>query len=199
MFFLAFAGSIRIFTLFLNLLNSEFFLIPATILLAIVSTFFQHKVSSWANAKDPENFPLLIGEGKGEVHNKTPMDSSAKASEWREQKQRIKLFRKNLLRWIIANILAIVVISWHLYHKKPEYFQQFIGIKNIEYTTPERKIFNEVWRQREPPPAGLLWRGRRAGSSCFCGIRAIWAEMRYSPKNFGITISTMINGFSWNE
>ena len=82
MFFLAFAGSIRIFTLFLNLLNSEFFLIPATILLAIVSTFFQHKVSSWANAKDPGNFPLLIGEGKGEVHNKTPMNFSAKASEW---------------------------------------------------------------------------------------------------------------------
>jgi len=30
---------------------------------------------------NPGKFPLLIGEGNGEVHNKTPMDSSAKASE----------------------------------------------------------------------------------------------------------------------
>jgi len=129
MFFLAFTGSIRIFTLYLNLLNSEIFLIPTIILLAIVFAFFQHKVSSWANTKDPVNV------------NETPMDSSAKASEWR-----IRHFLKNLLRWIIANILAIIVISWHLYHKNPEHFQQFIWIKNIEYTTPERKIFNDFVR-----------------------------------------------------
>jgi hypothetical protein len=43
MFFLAFAGSIRIFTLFLNLANSENYLIPAIILLAIVFAFFQWK------------------------------------------------------------------------------------------------------------------------------------------------------------
>ncbi len=141
MFFLAFAGSIRIFTLFLNLGNSEIFLIPVIILLAIIFSFFQRKSSSWANAKHSGKSPLLIGEGKGEVHSKTPMDSSAKASEWH-----IKRFLKNILRWIIANILAIVVISWHLYHKNPEYFEQFIGIKNYEYTTPERKIFNDFVR-----------------------------------------------------
>ena len=146
MFFLAFAGSIRIFTLFLNLGNSEIFLIPAIISFAIIFAFFQRKSSSWANAKDPEKSPLLIGEGKGEVHSKIPMDSSAKASEWHKHKQRFKFFLKNLLRWIIANILAILVISWHLYHKNPEYFQQFIGIKNYEYTTPERKIFNDFVR-----------------------------------------------------
>ena len=104
MFFLAFAGSIRIFTLFLNLANSEIFLIPAIILLAIVFAFLK----------------------------------------WR--KQQFKLFLKNLLRWIITNILAILVISRHLYHKNPEYFQQFIGIKNYEYTTPERKVFNDFVR-----------------------------------------------------
>jgi hypothetical protein len=46
MFFLAFAGSIRNFTLFLNLINSEIFLIPAIILLASVFAFFQ-----WNNFK----------------------------------------------------------------------------------------------------------------------------------------------------
>ena len=127
MFFLAFAGSIRIFTLFLNLGNSEIFLIPAIISFAIIFAFFQHKSSSWANAKNPGNV--------------TQIDSSAKASKWR-----IKLFFKNLLRWIIGNLLAIVVISWHLYHKNPEYFQQFIGIKNHEYTTPERRVFNDFVR-----------------------------------------------------
>jgi len=134
MFFLAFAGSIRIFTLFLNLANSEIFLIPVIIILAVVFAFFQHKASFWAKAKDPGNM------------KNTPMDSSAKASEWRKHKQRFKLFFKNLLRWISANLLAIVVISWHLYHKNPEYFQQFIEIKNYEYTTPERKIFNDFVR-----------------------------------------------------
>ena len=112
MFFLAFAGSIRIFTLFLNLGNSEIFLIPMIILLAIIFDFFQ-----WKNFK-----------------------------KWQGWKQRLKHFLKNLLLWIIANILAIIVISWHLYHKNPEYFQQFIWIKNIEYTTPERKTFNDFVR-----------------------------------------------------
>ena len=180
MFFLAFAGSIRIFTLFLNLANSEIFLIPAIILLAIIFSIFQHKSSSWASAKDPGKSPLLIGEGKGEVLNKSSIDSSAKvytassASEWqkcsplfkeggwkprdlkilspsdcsfkKERKMIFKPFLKNLLRWIIGNLLAIVVISWHLYHKNPEYFQQFIWLKNNEYTTPERKIFNDFVR-----------------------------------------------------
>jgi len=129
MFFLAFAGSIRIFTLFLNLGNSEIFLIPAIILLAVGFAFFQHKTSSWAKAKNPGNM------------KNAPMDSSAKALEWL-----IRFFLKNLLRWVIANILAIIVISWHLYHKNPEYFEQFIWIKKIEYTTPERKIFNDFVR-----------------------------------------------------
>ena len=112
MFFLAFAGSIRIFTLFLNLWNSEIFLIPVIILLAIVFAFFQ-----WNNFK-----------------------------KWQEWKPRLKLFLKNLLRWIIANILAILVILWHLYHKNPEYFQQFVWLKNFEYTTPERETFNDFVR-----------------------------------------------------
>ena len=144
MFFVAFASSIRIFTLFLNLSNSEKFLIPAIVLLAIIFALFQYKLSSWAKAKDPGKFPLLLGEGKGEV--KTPMDSSAKASEWQKNKQRYKFFLKNLLRWIIANLLAIVVISWHLYHKNSEYFEQFIWIKETEYTTPERQTFNDFVR-----------------------------------------------------
>ena len=125
MFFLAFAGSIRIFTLFLNLINSEIFLIPVIVLLAIL-------VSFWAKWNEAKNL------------RSNTQDSSAKTSEW--QKQRINLFLRNSLRWIIANILAIAVISWHLYHKNPEYFQQFIWIKNIEFTTPERKIFNDFVR-----------------------------------------------------
>ena len=53
MFFLAFAGSIRIFTLFLNLGNSEIFLIPGIILLSIIFVFFQRK--------DKEKHPLSNG------------------------------------------------------------------------------------------------------------------------------------------
>lgn len=124
MFFLAFAGSIRIFTLFLNLANSEIFLIPAIVLSAIL-------VSFWAKWNEAKNL------------RSNTQDSSAKTSEWQTMKKRFKLFLKNILWWIIANLLAILVISWHLYHKDPEYFQQFIWIKNIEYTTPERKIFND--------------------------------------------------------
>ncbi len=127
MFFLAFAGSIRIFTLFLNLLNSEIFLIPAIILLAIL-------VSFWAKWNEAKNL------------RSNTQDSSAKASEWQTMKKRSKIFLRNLLRWIIANLLAIVVISWHLYYKNSEYFQQFIGIKNYEYSTPERKVFNDFVR-----------------------------------------------------
>ncbi len=127
MFFLAFATSIRIFTLFLNLGNSEIFLIPAIALLATL-------VSFWAKWNEVKNL------------RPNTQDSSAKASEWQTMKKGSKIFLKNLLRWIIANILAIVVISWHLYHKNPEYFQQFIGIKNYEYTTPDRKIFNDFVR-----------------------------------------------------
>ncbi len=150
MFFVAFASSIRIFTLFLNLAISEKFLIPAIVLLAIIFAFFQYKSSSWAKActaqlgEDQGKFHLLIGESKGEVHNKTPMDSSAKASEW--HRQTLKLFLKNLLRWIIANILAIWVISWNLYLKNSDYFHQFIWTKNIEFTTPERHTFNDFVR-----------------------------------------------------
>ena len=127
MFFLSFAGSIRIFTLFLNLENSEIFLIPTIILVATLMSF-------WAKWNEEKNL------------RSNTQDSSAKASEWHKHKQRFKFFLKNLLRWIIANLLAIVVISWHLYHKNPEYFQQFIGIKNHEYTTPERKVFNDFVR-----------------------------------------------------
>jgi len=122
MFFLAFAGSIRIFTLFLNLLNSEIFLIPAIILLAVLASFWHWM--KWSGR--------ILGNTQ---------DSSAKASEWRT-----KHFLKNLLRWIIANILAIIVISWHLYHRNSEYFEQFIWIKNYDYTTPERETFNDFVR-----------------------------------------------------
>ena len=50
---------------------------------------YHRKSSSWAKVNNPGKFPLLIGEGNGEVHNKTPMDSSAKASEWQEKKNQI--------------------------------------------------------------------------------------------------------------
>jgi len=133
MFFLAFASSIRIFTLFLNLLNSEIFLIPAFILLAIIFTFFTTPQPSAAPLTGSK-ISSLWGEG------------DRKAVERLSKKHIFKLFLKNLLRWIIANILAIIIISWHLYHKNPEYFQQFIGIKDYEYTTPERKIFNDFVR-----------------------------------------------------
>ena len=138
MFFLAFAGSIRIFTLFLNLLNSEIFLVPAIILLAIVFAFFQRK------NKQKTNSPLFKEGGwkPGDFKILSPSDSSFK----KERKIVFKIFLKNLLRWIIASILAIIVISWHLYHKNSEYFEQFIWIKNIEYGTPERKIFNDFVR-----------------------------------------------------
>jgi len=50
---------------------------------------YHRKSSSWTKVNNPGKSPLLIGEGKGEVHNKTPMDSSAKASEWQEKKNQI--------------------------------------------------------------------------------------------------------------
>jgi hypothetical protein len=50
---------------------------------------YHRKSSSWAKVNNPGKSPLLIGEGKGEVHNKTPMDSSAKASEWHKKKNQI--------------------------------------------------------------------------------------------------------------
>ena len=127
MFFLAFAGSIRIFTLFLNLANSEIFLIPVIVLLTTL-------VSFWTKWNEVKNLRY------------NTQDSSDKSSEWQTIKKRSNLFLKNLLRWIIANLLAIVVISWHLYHKNPEYFQQFLWLKNSEYTAPERKIFNDFVR-----------------------------------------------------
>ena len=132
MFFLSFAVSIRFFTLFLNLFNSEKFLIPFIVLLAIIIAFFQWRknLSSWAKAKDPANV--------------TQMDSSAKASEW--HKQRFKLFLKNLMRWIFANIFAMWVICIHLYIRNPDFSEQFIWTKNIEYTTPQRETFNDFAR-----------------------------------------------------
>ena len=139
MFFLVFAGSIRIFTLFLNLANSEIFLIPAIILLAIIFAFFttpQPSAAPLTGSKKSKNQKIssLLGEGDHEVVERL------------FKKQWLKPFLKNLLRWIIANILAILVISWHLYHRNSEYFEQFIWIKNIEYTTPERKVFNDFVR-----------------------------------------------------
>ena len=56
MFFLAFASSIRIFTLFLNLGNSEIFLIPAIILLAALVSFWHWM--KWS------------GKGKGNLRGK---------------------------------------------------------------------------------------------------------------------------------
>ena len=155
MFFLSFAGSIRIFTLFLNLINSEIFLIPVIILLGTLVSFwakrnevknlrsntqdFSAKASEWQKCS-----PLFKEGGwkQGDLKILSPSDNSFK----NERKMIFKPFLKNLLRWIIANLLAIVVISWHLYHKNPEYFQQFIGIKNYEYTTPEQKVFNDFAR-----------------------------------------------------
>lgn len=128
MFFLAFASSIRVFTLFLNLLDSEIIVIPFIVLCAIIFSFFKLKrfLSSWAKAKDP-----------GKV---TQMDSSAKASEW------LKQFLKYLLIWLLWNMLAIWVIFTHLYLKDSDYSKQFIWIKDTAYTTPERNIFNNFVR-----------------------------------------------------
>ena len=155
MFFLSFAGSIRIFTLFLNLINSEIFLIPVIILLGTLVSFWAkwnevknlrpNTQDSLAKASEWQKCSPLFKEGGwklGDLKILSPSDSSFK----KERKMIFKPFLKNLLRWIIANLLAIVVISWHLYHKNPEYFQQFIGIKNHEYTTPERRIFNDFVR-----------------------------------------------------
>ena len=155
MFFLSFAGSIRIFTLFLNLVNSKIFLIPAIILVATLMSFWakwneaknlrSNTQDSSAKASEWQKYSPLFKEGgwkPGDLKILSPSDSSFK----KERKMIFKPFLKNLLRWIIANLLAIVVISWHLYHKNPEYFQQFIGIKNYEYTTPERKVFNDFAR-----------------------------------------------------
>ena len=101
MFFLAFASSIRVFTLFLNLLDSEKFIIPFIILCTI--------------------FCFI-------------------------KKQNLKHFSKYLLIWLLWNILAIWVIFFHLNLKNPDYAQQFIWIKNTEYTTPERNVFNDFVR-----------------------------------------------------
>ncbi len=139
MFFLVFAGSIRIFTLFLNLGNSEIFLIPAIVLLAIL-------VSFWAKWNEAKNLRSNIQDSQLAEQASAKFTPLSGASKWQTMKKRFKFFLKNLLRWIIANSLAIVVISWHLYHKNPEYFQQFIGIKNYEYTTPERRVFNDFVR-----------------------------------------------------
>jgi len=142
MFFLAFAGSIRIFTLFLNLGNSEIFLIPAIILLAIVFAFFTTPPPSAApltGSKKSKNQKIssLLGEGDHEV-----VERLSKTNK----KTIIKHFLKYFLIWLLWNILAIWVIFFHLNLKNPDYTQQFIWIKNIEYTTPERNIFNDFVR-----------------------------------------------------
>ena len=66
MFFLAFAGSIRIFTLFLNLANSEIFLIPAIVLLAIIFAFFTTPQPSAAPLTGSK-ISSLSGEGDHEA------------------------------------------------------------------------------------------------------------------------------------
>jgi ComEC/Rec2-related protein len=102
MFFLAFASSIRVFTLFLNLLDSEIIVIPFIVLCAIIFCI--------------------------------------------SKKQNVRHFAKYLLIWLLWNILAIWVIFTHLNLKDSDYSKQFIWIKNIEYTTPERNIFNDFVR-----------------------------------------------------
>ena len=102
MFFLAFASSIRVFTLFLNLIDSEIIVIPFIILCAIIFCAIK--------------------------------------------KQNFKDFFKYLLIWLLWNLLAICVIFIHLNIRNPDYSKQFIWIKNIEYTTPERNIFNDFVR-----------------------------------------------------
>ena len=164
MFFVAFASSIRIFTLFLNLLNSEIFLIPGIVLLATLVSFWTKwnevknlrsntqyssaKASEWQHIVISNEREKSIGEKFPPRLVREPLSIKGhksgflgKASKWR-----IKHFLKNLLRWIVTNLLAIVVISWHLYHKNLEYFEQFIGFKNYEYTTPEWKVFNDFVR-----------------------------------------------------
>ena len=102
MFFLAFASSIRVFTLFLNLLDSEIIVIPFIVLCAIIFCIYK--------------------------------------------KRNVRHFVKYLLIWLLWNILAIWVIFTHLNLKDSDYSKQFIWIKNIEYTTPERNIFNDFVR-----------------------------------------------------
>ena len=117
MFFLSFASSIRIFTLFLNLLNSEKFLIPFIILAWVIFAIWKKK---------KQNSPTT---------NEQPYNN-----------KRLKCFCKNLLRWIIGNIFAIWIIFCHLYIKNPDYSKQFLWIKNIEYSAPERESFNDFVR-----------------------------------------------------
>ena len=102
MFFFSFASSIRVLTLFLNLLDSEIIVIPFIILCAIIFCAIK--------------------------------------------KQNFKDFFKYLLIWLLWNLLAICVIFIHLNIRNPDYSKQFIWIKNIEYTTPERNIFNDFVR-----------------------------------------------------
>jgi hypothetical protein len=121
MFFLAFAVSIRIFTLFLNLGNSEIFLIPAIILVAIVFAFFQRKTKEkppfgkgGAEQSEAEGFnnglPLSRGNVACDKGVKIPLGFAVSPFKKGEQngsksgflgktsKQRFNPFLKNLLR-----------------------------------------------------------------------------------------------------
>ena len=97
MFFLAFAGSIRIFTLFLNLGNSEIFLIPAIVLLAIAFAFFQRKTKEkppfgkgGAEQSEAEGFdnglPLSRGNVACDKGVKIPLGSAVSPFKKGEQK-----------------------------------------------------------------------------------------------------------------
>ena len=115
MFFLAFASSIRVFTLFINLLDSEIIVIPFIVLCAIIFCFIKVK-----NQQNTQGSSLCLG--------------------W------LKQFLKYLMIWLLWNILAIWVIFTHLNLKDSDYSKQFIWIKNIDYATPERNIFNDFVR-----------------------------------------------------
>ena len=97
MFFLTFAGSIRIFTLFLNLANSEIFLIPGIVLLAIIFAFSQRKSKKkhpfdkeGAEQSEAEEFdnglPLLRGNVAYDKGVKIPLGFAVSPLKKGEQK-----------------------------------------------------------------------------------------------------------------
>lgn len=108
MFFIFFAISIWILTLFLGFFDSEILIVPIIVIFSFIWTFLKFK-------KD-------------------------KSIKW------YKILIKKLFRWIVWNIIAVIVVSMNLYLKNPDYAKYFLWIQKIEFVTPEREIFNDFVR-----------------------------------------------------
>ena len=75
-------------------------------------------LSSWANAKDPENFPLLIGEGQGEVNTQ---DSSTMP-----QNDKLSFSITWTFQFSRESIKSEMEKNWFIFHDQPKKDTDFL-------------------------------------------------------------------------